>query len=58
LPSAQDELAAGGEDRQEGDEGETEDRMDTGTLIRVVAGILFVIVLFIIIKRRRSKASQ
>lgn len=32
--------------------------MDTGTLIRIVAGVLFVVVLFIIIKRRRSKASQ
>jgi hypothetical protein len=26
--------------------------------IRVIAGVLFIVVLFIIIKRRRSKASQ
>jgi hypothetical protein len=32
--------------------------MDTVTLIRVVAGVLFVIVLYIIIRRRRSKATQ
>jgi LPXTG-motif cell wall-anchored protein len=32
--------------------------MDTGTLIRVIAGVLFVIVLYIIIRRRRNKATQ
>ncbi len=32
--------------------------MDTVTLIRVVAGVLAVIVLYIIIRRRRSKATQ
>ena len=32
--------------------------MDNVTLIRVVAGILFVIVLFIIIWRRRRKAND
>lgn len=32
--------------------------MDNVTLIRVIAGILFVVVLFIIIWRRKRKASQ
>jgi hypothetical protein len=32
--------------------------MDNVTLIRVIAGVLFVIVLYIIIRRRRSKATQ
>jgi LPXTG-motif cell wall-anchored protein len=32
--------------------------MDNVTMIRVVAGILFVIVLFIIIWRRRRKANE
>jgi LPXTG-motif cell wall-anchored protein len=32
--------------------------MDSGTLIRVIAGVLFVIVLYIIIRRRRNKATQ
>jgi LPXTG-motif cell wall-anchored protein len=32
--------------------------MDNVTMIRVVAGILFVIVLFIIIWRRRRKAND
>jgi riboflavin transporter FmnP len=32
--------------------------MDVGTLIRVIAGVLFVIVLYIIIRRRRNKAAQ
>jgi LPXTG-motif cell wall-anchored protein len=32
--------------------------MDTGTLIRVIAGVLFVVVLYIIIRRRRNKATQ
>jgi len=32
--------------------------MDTVTLIRVVAGVLAVVVLFIIIWRRRGKASE
>jgi hypothetical protein len=30
--------------------------MDNATIIRVVAGVLFVIVLVILIQRRRSKA--
>jgi LPXTG-motif cell wall-anchored protein len=32
--------------------------MDNVTMIRVVAGVLFVIVLFIIIWRRRRKANE
>ena len=32
--------------------------MDNVTMIRVVAGILFVIVLFVIIWRRRRKANE
>lgn len=28
--------------------------MDTATLIRIIAGVLFVIVLFILIQRRRT----
>jgi riboflavin transporter FmnP len=32
--------------------------MDVGTLVRVIAGVLFVIVLYIIIRRRRNKAAQ
>lgn len=32
--------------------------MDNVTMIRVIAGVLFVIVLYIIIRRRRSKAAQ
>jgi heme/copper-type cytochrome/quinol oxidase subunit 2 len=32
--------------------------MDNVTMIRVVAGVLFVIVLFIIIYRRRRKAND
>jgi len=32
--------------------------MDTVTIIRVVAGVLAVVVLFIIIGRRRRKASE
>ena len=32
--------------------------MDNVTMIRVVAGVLFVIVLFVIIWRRRRKANE
>jgi hypothetical protein len=32
--------------------------MDTVTLIRVVSGVLFVVVLFILIQRRKSRASR
>lgn len=32
--------------------------MDNVTMIRVVAGVLFVIVLFILIQRRKKKASR
>lgn len=32
--------------------------MDNVTLIRVVAGVLFVIVLFILIQRRKRKAQR
>ena len=30
--------------------------MDTVTMIRVIAGVLFVVVLFILIQRRKSRA--
>lgn len=29
--------------------------MDTTTIVRIVAGVLFIIVLFILIQRRRTK---
>ena len=32
-----------------------EDSMDSSTIIRVVAGVLFVIVLVVLIQRRRTK---
>ena len=32
--------------------------MDNTTLIRVVAGVLFVVVLFILIQRRKKKTSR
>jgi len=32
--------------------------MTTETLIRVVAGVLFVVVLFILIQRRKSRATR
>ncbi|MGA2631472.1 MAG: LPXTG cell wall anchor domain-containing protein [Terriglobia bacterium] len=32
--------------------------MDQTTLIRVVAGVLFVVVLFILIQRRKKKTSR
>jgi hypothetical protein len=35
--------------------GKGESQMDSSTLIRVVAGVLFVIVLVILIQRRRTR---
>ena len=32
--------------------------MDTTTMIRVVAGVLFVVVLFILIQRRKGRATR
>jgi hypothetical protein len=32
--------------------------MDTTTMIRVVSGVLFVVVLFILIQRRKSRATR
>lgn len=32
--------------------------MDTVTMIRVVSGVLFVVVLFILIQRRKSRAAR
>jgi len=37
---------------------EEEDKLDSVTLIRVVAGVLAVVVLFIIVWRRKRKLSQ
>ncbi len=32
--------------------------MDTVTMIRVVAGVLFVVVLFILVQRRKARATR
>ncbi len=32
--------------------------MDTTTLIRIVSGVLFVVVLFILVQRRKSRATR
>ena len=32
--------------------------MDTTTMIRVVSGVLFVVVLFILVQRRKSRATR
>jgi hypothetical protein len=32
--------------------------MDTVTMIRVVSGVMFVVVLFILVQRRKSRASR
>lgn len=32
--------------------------MDTPTIIRVVSGVLFVVVLFILIQRRKNRATR
>lgn len=32
--------------------------MDTVTVIRVISGVLFVVVLFILIQRRKSRATR
>jgi hypothetical protein len=33
------------------------DRMDNVTIIRAISGVLFVVVLFVLIQRRKSKVS-
>ena len=32
--------------------------MDTVTMIRVISGVLFVVVLFILVQRRKSRATR